>query len=252
MGQTAASAPTRRCERHARSGAYIATTLTPGISAVQFQKQLGLTRYETAFQVLHKLRAAMVNPERTPLEGEIEVDETYVGGVKAGGRGGRATSDNKVIVVGAVERRCDGTKLRPGRHFYAGRVRLRTITDAGAVVLTLFVQDHIEEGSTVFTDGWNGYNRLASRGYQHESIVEGNPRNAPKILPLTHREFSNLKTVVAGNAPRPRRAAALAVLPQRILLPAQPPLLALLGVPDRAAPRHAPRAADLRDALWRR
>ena len=45
-------------------GAYLMTTETPGQSAVQFQRQLGLSRYETAFQVLHKLRAVMVRPER--------------------------------------------------------------------------------------------------------------------------------------------------------------------------------------------
>lgn len=44
--------------------AYLVSSMTPGMSAVQFQRQLGLKRYETAFQILHKLRAAMVRPER--------------------------------------------------------------------------------------------------------------------------------------------------------------------------------------------
>ena len=44
--------------------AYLVSTLTPGISAVQFQRQLGLSRYETAFTMLHKLRSAMVAPDR--------------------------------------------------------------------------------------------------------------------------------------------------------------------------------------------
>jgi hypothetical protein len=43
-------------------GAYLVSSMTPGMSAVQFQRQLGLTRYETAFQILHKLRAGMVRP----------------------------------------------------------------------------------------------------------------------------------------------------------------------------------------------
>lgn len=45
-------------------GAYLAATDTAGLSAVQFQRQLGLSRYETAFQILHKLRAGMVRPGR--------------------------------------------------------------------------------------------------------------------------------------------------------------------------------------------
>jgi hypothetical protein len=44
--------------------AYLVTTQTPGMSALQLQRQLGIRRYETAFQILHKLRVAMVRPER--------------------------------------------------------------------------------------------------------------------------------------------------------------------------------------------
>ena len=66
-------------------GAYLMTTESPGQSAVQFQRQLGLTRYETAFQILHKLhklRAGMVRPERDAIGGKypVEVDECYIGG----------------------------------------------------------------------------------------------------------------------------------------------------------------------------
>ena len=46
----------------------------PGISALQLQRQLGLDRYETAWMMLHKLRRAMVSPERSPLTGTVEVD----------------------------------------------------------------------------------------------------------------------------------------------------------------------------------
>jgi hypothetical protein len=52
-------------------GAYLVSTSTPGISAVQFQRQLGLTRYETAFQILHKLRAGMVRQGRDPIGGNV-------------------------------------------------------------------------------------------------------------------------------------------------------------------------------------
>jgi hypothetical protein len=57
------------------SAAYLVATHTPGISAVQLQRQLGLKRYETAWGLLQKLRRAMVRPERERLSGEVEVDE---------------------------------------------------------------------------------------------------------------------------------------------------------------------------------
>lgn len=72
--------------------AFLVSTLTPGISAVQLQSQLGISRNETAFQMLHKLRSAMLNPDREPLHGDVEVDETLVGGrTRKGAQKGRGT-----------------------------------------------------------------------------------------------------------------------------------------------------------------
>src|SRR5271163_4570978 len=108
--------------------AYLVTTQTPGQSALQFQRQLGLSRYETAFQILHKLRAGMVRPERDAIGGEypVEVDECYVGGRARGkGRG----VHYQATVVGAVEvrpRKEDGKKHK--RSVYAGRLRLRVVS----------------------------------------------------------------------------------------------------------------------------
>ena len=63
-------------------GAYLVASQTPGMSAVQFQRQLGLSRYETAFQLLHKLRVGMVRPDQDRIGGSadvnVEADETYV------------------------------------------------------------------------------------------------------------------------------------------------------------------------------
>lgn len=99
-------------------GAYLVTTQTPGQSAVQFQRQLGLRRYETAFQILHKLRAGMVRPQRDAIGSQhpVEVDETLVGGrTRAEGRG----VHHKATVAGAIEvrptaGRCEWQKAQPG------------------------------------------------------------------------------------------------------------------------------------------
>jgi len=165
--------------------AFLASTLTPGISAVQFQRQLGLKRYETAFLLLHKIRSAMVAPEREPLHGVVEVDETLIGGVHPGGKRGRST-EKKTLVVGAVE-------VRPGkkRPVLAGRVRLRAIPDGSADTLDAFVREHIAPGTVVMTDDHKGYMNLAKTGYDHRPEVGAE-------LPLVHREFANLKTWLRG------------------------------------------------------
>ena len=173
---------------------FIDTILTPGISAVQFQKALGLTRYETAFQMLHKVRHAMVNPDRDALHGTVQVDETYMGGLRVGRKGGRSL-DDKVLVVGAVEAR-EATK--PPHHLYAGRVRFRVVPNAGAKALLGFITDHVVPVSAVVTDGWKSYEGLAKLGYTHLPYLNDPPKELTSWRDLIHLEFSNLKTAIQG------------------------------------------------------
>lgn len=161
--------------------AYLMTTHTPGVSALQLARQLGLN-YQTAFMILHKLRAGMVNPLREKLKGPVEVDETFIGGSRPGPSGRGAL--NKSLVVGAVE--------VVGKR--AGRVRLRVIPRATATELLGFVRDSALEGSPIRTDGFNAYSRLDSEGYPHK-VVEGSLSHG---LPHIHRVFSNLKTWLIG------------------------------------------------------
>ncbi len=109
------------------------------------QRVLGLRSYKTAWTWLHKLRRAMVRPDRDRLTGRIEVDETYLGGLEDGVRGSQ-TDAKALIVVAAQE---DG----PG----IGRIRMRQVVDASAESLMPFVRDSAEPGSTIHTDGWLGY-----------------------------------------------------------------------------------------------
>ena len=85
--------------------AYLMTTDKRGISALLIQRQLGLKRYETAWMMLHKLRRAMVNEGREPLHGEIEIDDTWIGGPQAGLRGSRQLKGRRAaLVLVAVEK----------------------------------------------------------------------------------------------------------------------------------------------------
>ena len=184
--------------------ASLVTSQTPGLSAVQFQRQLGLRRYETTFQILHKLRAGMVRPDQDRLGGKIgepvEVDETYMGGRTRGqGRG----VHNKILVASAVEvrPRKPGTKLdarKSGR--YAGRVRLAVVPDRGARSLCGFVQKAVVPGTIVVTDDGGSYANLPGRGYKHIAVAErGNPQVAEEHLPIIHLVFANLKTWLNGS-----------------------------------------------------
>ncbi|MBF0183362.1 MAG: IS1595 family transposase [Magnetococcales bacterium] len=182
-------------------GAYLVTTQTPGQSALQFQRQLGLSRYETAFQMLHKLRAGMVRPERDAIGDQypVEVDETLVGGRTRGkGRG----VHHKATVVGAIEVRTrtpDAEDKKHKRTVYAGRLRLRLVPGRGANELTGFVQESVAKGSVVRTDGWAAYDDLAQLGYKHEPLVlDGDPERTDAHLPMIHIAFSNLKTWLLG------------------------------------------------------
>ena len=163
-----------------------------GHLAVQLQSQLGISRNETAFQMLHKLRSAMLNPDREPLHGDVEVDEVLVGGrTRTGAQQGRGTK-HKALVVGAVEVR----KSKAGRK-HAGRVRLQVIAKADKPTLTWFVRDCIAVGSLVRTDGWTAYG-LAEFGYEHHSVSDKDAGGPGRALPFIHREFSNLKTWLGG------------------------------------------------------
>ena len=166
--------------------AYLVTTLTPGFSAVQLQRQLGLGTYETAWTMLHRLRRAMLRPNRDQLTGPVEVDETFIGGAHAGKRGRGAAG--KTLVIGAVEVRGDGS----------GRVRLSRIPSATKAQLEEFVRSNVVEGGSVFTDRWPSYDGLAVLGYDHQPEIQGGKRNPRNALPRIHRVFSNLKTWLAG------------------------------------------------------
>jgi len=169
------------------AAAYLVTTHTLGFSAVQLQRQLGLARYETAWTMLHKLRRAMLRPERDRLSGTVEVDETYVGGVEEGRRGGRQRAGNKAIVVGAVEARGRGS----------GRIRLAVVADVSAASLGRFVAASVQPGSTLLTDGWHSYASLRTT-YDHRPATVGDPKRASQLFPRVHRTFSNLKTWLKG------------------------------------------------------
>ena len=156
-----------------------------GISALGLKRAMGFGSYHTAFRWLHAMRKVMVLPYRNPLDGEVEVDETFVGGVKSGKRGRGAAG--KVLVLIAAEVR--GTVV--------GRIRLRVIPDATMATLTPAVTELVEKGSNVVTDGWGGYGGLTGAGFNH-TISRYTPAVGKNLLPKVNRVASLLKRWIMG------------------------------------------------------
>lgn len=160
-----------------------------GGSALGLKRLLGLGSYQTAWSWLHKMRRAMVRGGRSPLSGNVEVDETLVGGKEKGGKRGRGAGKKSIVLI-AVE-------VHDPMGF--GRVRMKRVSDASGDSLIPFVRENVKPGSVVITDCWKGYSTLEKHGYTHKKInlsESGDPAHVH--LPGVHRIASLLKRWLLG------------------------------------------------------
>jgi len=127
----------------------------------------------------------MVRPGRDRLSGAVEVDETYIGGVKPGKRG-RGAAGKSLVLIAA---QCVGAQI--------GRIRLARIPDASAGSIEKALADGVEPGAVVRTDGWKGYNDVATLGYTHE-VIRATEEVGEDLLPHCHRVASLLKRWILG------------------------------------------------------
>jgi transposase-like protein len=125
-----------------------------GIAAKQVERELGVT-YKTAWRMC-KLIRQMLDEDKDPFTGTVEVDETYHGGKMSGGKRGRG-SENKTPVLGIVER--------------GGRIKTEVIPNVQKKTLLPIVEETVEKGTTVYTDELASYNDLKELGYEHSKIV---------------------------------------------------------------------------------
>jgi transposase-like protein len=170
------------------AAAWQMTSQKHGISALGLQRVLGLGSYQTAWAMLHRYRSAMVRPGREQLSGQVEVDESYVGGEEPG-VSGRQT-DKKAIVAIAVE-------VHQPRGF--GRTRLRCVPDVSAASLVPFVCDVVQPGAVVLTDGWGAYNPLPDHGFTRDkTVISAGGDPAHVAMPAVHRVASLLKRWLLG------------------------------------------------------
>jgi len=132
---------------------YLMCEAKKGVSANQLKRTIGVA-YKTAWYLCHRIRTAMKDADTTPLEGSVEVDETFIGGKSKGY--GRGYIDNKTMVLGAIER--------------GGGIRLQVEKRRDRKTLHSFVEEHASDAENVYTDDWEAYKGIQDEDTEHRRV----------------------------------------------------------------------------------
>lgn len=184
--------------------AFLVATDKRGLSAMLLDRQLGIGDHKSAWFLLHKLRRAMVNANRTALAGIVEIDGTFVGGYQPGLKGGRQQKGRKAaMVLVAVEARPStdidkktGQKTERER---SGRVRMTVVRAENAEAIGGFIEANVGPGSTIRSDGlWDYVTVTEGLGFTHDRRVQGNVRQTGQVVLHAHQAIANLKSWLIG------------------------------------------------------
>jgi transposase len=136
---------------------YLFTTSRHGVPAKELERQLGVT-YKTAWRMADLIRKHMAQvDDEWPLFGDVECDETYVGGKHAGFRGRGASG--KTVVFGMMQRK--------------GQVMTKVVPDCKGKTLQPIIEENVLDGSTIHTDELHAYKGLAKKGFNHKTVNHG-------------------------------------------------------------------------------
>ncbi len=162
---------------------YLMCASKKGISAHQIHRQLGIT-YKTAWFMCHRIREAMTQNPEGFLKGEVEVDETYIGGKRKGKRGRGA--EGKTPVVALIER---GGELRAGKVKRLSAKKLKGI-----------IRQHVDTSANINTDEFRSYRGLDNEYKSHKTIRHGSGQYVNGTVHTNTLEgwFSLLKRGVNG------------------------------------------------------
>lgn len=168
---------------------YLISQAKTGLSALALKRQLGVS-YPTAWLIQHKLMQAMADrEERYLLEGNVQVDDAYLGGERSGGKAGRG-SENKIALVAAVSLTEENHPLR---------VRLTPVPGFTLTALAAWAKDYLAPGSVVFSDGLACFTAVTEAGCTHHPTVMAGrkPREVPEFKWI-NTVLGNLKTSLSG------------------------------------------------------
>jgi transposase-like protein len=146
---------------------YLMASTRCGISAKQIERETGVT-YKTAWRMFKQIRSMLIEKDSSPLGGRgrrVEMDETYMGGVRKGRRGRPMRGDRKKTPVVAIIQR-------------GGNLIAKAIPEVDSYTLTGMVRKHVAPGSMVYTDELSAYNRVGflrddegkRLGFQHRTV----------------------------------------------------------------------------------
>lgn len=167
---------------------YLMTQTRSGISAKQLERELGVT-YKTAWRIFKQVRALMADGSGNPLDGVVEVDETFVGG-KAKNRKNEwrqsEMADQKEILMGMVQR--------------DGKVYIKHIPNTGKWTLLQQIKENISPQARIMTDEWRGYNQLSQYGWEHGSVTHSASQYVKGDIHTQNIEnvWSHLKRGITG------------------------------------------------------
>ena len=172
--------------------AYLMCQSKKGMSALQIHRQIGSGSYETAWYMCTRIRAAMKNETFEKLIGEVEADETWIGGKESNKhlskRTGKRGAVGKTMVIGAISRK--------------GNVVCQMIEDAGFSTLQNFVKETVSQKVTLMaTDENTGYRHLGAHGFVHKTV---NHSQREYVVGSTHTNtiegfWSLLKRGIVGS-----------------------------------------------------
>ena len=156
---------------------YLISSHKKGISSCQLARDITVTQ-KTAWYMLHKVRALLAQNDAEGFCGEVECDEVYIGGrekwkhqsMRTSHTQGRSTK-TKTPVFGMMER--SEIENEKGEMEYMSYVRAMVVENTNRDTILSIISQFVEEGSTVFTDELNSYNRLADMGYNHKICNHG-------------------------------------------------------------------------------
>jgi transposase len=136
---------------------YLFTTTRSGVSAKELQRQLGVT-YKCAWRIAHQIRLHMSFVDGdNKLDGIVQIDETYFGGVRKGKRGRGA--ENKSIIFGMLEK--------------DGDIIAEVVDNVKKATLQPIIQENVEIGTEIHTDELLSYKGLDMKGYSHNTVEHG-------------------------------------------------------------------------------
>ena len=157
-----------------------------GISAVELARKIDV-RYTTAWYVLRRLRSAMSQrEEQYLLNGEVDVDDMFVGGVSPG-RPGRSTHKVPCLIAVSLD-----------EHSYPKYMRITPVEGWDQLEVTKRVLDMVDVNATLKTDGMGGFNDLSEMGYTHIRTISARLGEDEYFSPVLHTQIANLKAQIQG------------------------------------------------------